>query len=368
MPGRVPDGRWRPLACAEFPAIDLIYTRSMPPRRPARLSATPAFPAAVFVVTLVSAVLATDLARMAKPALQPAGDVARATRPDRDHYLANDVGGHIDHHVLYFGTDAEALARLRAAQVIFLGNSRIMFALRPAVLRPFFAAAGLSYYALGFGFREADRFPLAIIRKFDLRPALVVVNADGFFDGGLSPWAEVVNRDTEFAARKRQLEGEAAHEGRRVVERLLPNWVQLAGLPGLGLRRTFIAYRSRQDGTWDVSPWPEGTQAIAPASPDGPDLGRGEVAAARAFKAELDARGTRLVLTRVPSPEPMPGAGAARFAALLDVPLVMPEVAVLTTHDHSHLAEASAHDWSRAFVQALSPQLRALRSGGAPGR
>ena len=340
----------------------------MPSRRSARFSATPAFPAAVFVVTLVSAVLATDLVRLAVPALNDTGDVAHAERPDRDHYLANDVGGHVDHHVLFFGTDAEALARLRAAQVIFLGNSRIMFALRPETLRPFFAAEGLTYYVLGFGFREADRFPLAIIRKFDLRPELVVVNADGFFGGGLSPWAEVVNRDSEFAARKRQLEAETAHEGRRVVERLLPNWVQLAGLPGLGLRRSFIAYRSRRDGTWDVSPWPEATQSVAAPSLDGPEMGRGEVAAARAFKTELDARGTRLVLTRVPSPEPMPGAGPARFAALLDVPLVIPEVAALTTHDHSHLAEASAHDWSRAFVQALAPYLRTLRSDGAARR
>ena len=45
-----------------------------------------------------------------------------------------------------------------------------MFAARPRVLDAFFEARGLRYYVLGFGFREADRFPLAIIQKFDLRP------------------------------------------------------------------------------------------------------------------------------------------------------------------------------------------------------
>lgn len=340
----------------------------MRPRHPTRFQTTGAFPAAVFVVTVVTAVLATDLARIGVPGPGGAGDVADSERPDADHYLANHVGGHVDHHVLYFGTDAETLTQLRAAQVIFLGNSRIMFALRPEALRPFFAAAGLPYYVMGFGFAEADRFPLAIIRKFDLHPALVVVNADGFFGGGLSSWAEVVNRDTAFAARKLQLEAEAAHEARRMVERLLPNWLQRFGLPGLGLRRGFIAYRSRQDGTWEVSPWPEGTQGFVEPPPDGPALGRGEAVAARAFKAELDARGSRLVLTRVPSPEPMPGAGPAQFAALLGVPLVIPEVAALTTHDHSHLSQASAHDWSHALVQALAPHLRSVHPNGPAGR
>lgn len=353
-----------PGRCAIFPISPLNYTGTMRPQRASRFAAMPAFPAAVFLVTLATAVLATELARKG----HDASAVARSERPDADHYLANHVGGHVDHHVLYFGTDADAVTRMRAAQVIFLGNSRIMFALRPEALRPFFAAAGLPYYVMGFGFSEADRFPLAIIRKFDLHPALVVVNADGFFGGGLSPWAEVVNRDSAFAARKLQLEAEAAHEARRGVERLLPNWLQRFGLPGLGLRRGFIAYRSRQDGTWEVSPWPEATLGFVDPPPDGPALERGEVNAARAFKAELDARGSRLVLTRVPSPEPMPGAGPARFATLLDVPLVIPEVAALTTHDHSHLSQGSAHDWSRALVQALTPYLQRFDADGPAGR
>ena len=112
-------------------------------------------------------------------------DVARAERPpDDDHYLANDIGGQVDHHVLWFGIDEEVTRRLRAAEVLFVGNSRLMFALRPNLLRPFFGARGISYYVMGFGFRESDRLPLALIRKLDLRPRLVVANADGFFGAG----------------------------------------------------------------------------------------------------------------------------------------------------------------------------------------
>ncbi len=208
----------------------------------------------------------------------PALGAAAADRPaaeetlDDDHYLAADIGGTVDHHVLFFGLDDEAAEHLQAADVLFLGNSRLMFALRPAVLRPEFAALGLSYYALGFGFREADRFPLAIIRQFDLRPRVVVVNADGFFGGGLSAWAEAVNRDTPFAARKLRLEAETAHDVRRTVHIVAPNWLALFGRPGLGQARELNIYRSRIDGTWQMSPWPESRTTFQPPPLDGSAL------------------------------------------------------------------------------------------------
>ena len=182
----------------------------------------------------------------------------------------------------------------------------------------------------------------------------------------LSPWADVVIRDTPFAARKLQWEAEAAHEARRVAHRLVPNWFQLFGQPGLGLRRAFIAYRSRSDGTWDISPWPEGTLGFSEPPLDGPLLGRHEIAAARDFKQELDRRGSQLVLTHVPSPEPMGGAGPARFAALLGVPLVLADVPALTTYDRSHLSEGSAHDWTRVLLGALEPSLADAGLGAGP--
>lgn len=320
----------------------------------------PLYPAALFAIALATAVALTVVASETVPLMRGRTQlIAAAERPpDDDHYLATDAGGVIDHHVLWFGIDDEVVRRLRAAEVLFVGNSRLLFALRPTVLRPYFADLGVSYYVMGFGYREGDRLPLEMIRKFDLRPRLVVVNADGFFTGNLSPWAEVVNRDTPFAARKLQWESEAAHEVRRHIHQLVPNWLRLFGLPGLGLRRSFISYRSRRDGTWHLSPWPEGTTGFASPSLDGTELGRGEIAAARRFKAELDARGATMVLTRVPSPEPMPGAGPARFADLLGVPLALAEVPGLTTADNSHLSEGSAHDWTRALLGTLEPLVR----------
>lgn len=316
-------------------------------------------PAAAFSATLAVAALVTSLAVdrvRALAALRP--DVEAGEQPpDGDHYLANDIGGHVDHHVIYFGLDGEVQARLRAAEVLFLGNSRIMFALRPEELRPYFATRGVPYYVMGFGFREADRFPMTILRKYDLRPRIVVVNADGFFGGGLSPWAGLVLRDSWFAARKRQLEAEAAHDARRRLHVLFPYWPRFFGLPGLGQARTFTAYRSRFDGTWDIWPWPAASQAFRPAPLDGPGVGRGEARDADNFKAEVEARGGRLILTRVPAPDPMPGAGPAELADRLGVPLITVDIPGPTSHDGGHLDAASARDWTRGFLAAFTPYL-----------
>ena len=57
-------------------------------------------------------------ARLWVPALQGLTQEAAAAErpPDDDHYLANDVGGQVDHHVLWFGIDAEVVRRLKAAR------------------------------------------------------------------------------------------------------------------------------------------------------------------------------------------------------------------------------------------------------------
>ena len=124
----------------------------------------------MFACLLGLLVAATATAWILRPDAGRDKNITRAERPSADYYLAHDHGGHVDHHVLYFGTDADALAHLKRAEVLFLGNSRLMFAARPGVFDAFFTERGLRYYVLGFGFREADRFPLAIIEKFDLRP------------------------------------------------------------------------------------------------------------------------------------------------------------------------------------------------------
>ena len=276
--------------------------------------------------------------------------------PDPSYYLAHDRGGHLDHDVLYHGIDPEALAYLKRADILFVGTSRMMFALRSRILSPWAAAHGVTYYAFGFGYRDGDEWALELIRRHDLRPRLVVVNVDGFFARPLSAGARRTRLDSAFGARKRVLEGEVGHEVRRVVHQVIPNWVDLYGRPGFPFGNEFIAYRSRRDGVWAISPWPVPAMAAASVDyqvePVGPRVGE----AARTFKNELDTRGSRMVLTYVPTPDDS-GGNPVAIGAMLGVPVVGMGVDGLTSHDGSHLSEESAVFWSRRLIDDLTPHL-----------
>ncbi len=312
----------------------------------------PLDPALLFACILGLLVAVTAGLWASRPGMGQGANITRAERPSDDYYLALDRAGHADHHVLYFGTDDEALAHLRRADVLLLGNSRLMFAARRRVLDRFFAARGRRYYVLGFGFREGDRFPLDIIEKFDLHPGIVIVNADGFFTGEYSDFARDVRSDSRIGAWQLLHESEAGHEARRVIHQLVPNWVDLFGRPGFPWRQELVIYRSRTNGTWHLSPWAEGLRRVESRPLHEPPLADREIQAARRFKAAMDGRGARLVLTYVPTSRPL-GGGPALFANLLGVPFVMATPPGLRTEDDDHLDEPSAVAWSQAFVGEL---------------
>jgi hypothetical protein len=276
--------------------------------------------------------------------------VSHRERPARgDFYLAHDRGGHVDHHVIYHGIDAVVQDRLRAADVLFLGNSRLMFALDPAATTRYFEAVGRSFYVLGFGHEEQDDFPLQIIRNNDLRPDVVVINADHFFAAERSEWAARVIGESDFDAWKIWVEGEIAHRVRKVVHRVVPHYVDMRR----GLREV-VLYRSRENGTWFVAndfglgvtfEWPTEDRDRPSAA---------DLRAAEAFKQELDARGAKLVLCLIPGP----GVSLSRAQAIaehLSVPLVVPEAAALRTIDNSHLSRESAVRVVESLLQRLAP-------------
>jgi hypothetical protein len=268
--------------------------------------------------------------------------------PGGNFYLAHDRGGHVDHHVIYHGIDAVVKQRLRTADVLLLGNSRMMFALDPATTAEHFNRAGRSFYVLGFGHEEQDDFPLEIIRANDLRPSVVVINADHFFASERSEWAARVVEETDFDAWKIQVEGELAHRVRRVVHQWVPHYVDIRR----GMREV-VLYRSRENGTWFVAnDFGVGT-AFAWPDEEGWMPQPEQLQAAERFKRELDERGARLVLCVVPGP----GVSLARARAIaehLSVPLVVPDAGVLRTIDNSHLSRESAVRVAESLLAQLS--------------
>ena len=304
----------------------------------------------LFAIWVVFALIVA--ATLFPPAAAADADILRHQEPPAwgDFYLAHDRGGHVDHHLLFHDLARGVREHLGRAQVLFLGNSRLMFALDPTVMRQAFAS-GPPYYVLGFGHEEQDAFPLEIIRRRDLRPSLVVVNADQFFAADRSAWASRVSDESVFDAWKIQMEGEAAHRVRRVLHGIVPHYVDLRR----GTREV-VLYRSRVDGTWFIAndfgagasfAWP-------PADEERPEPAA--LRAADAFKRELDARGARLVLCLIPGPN-VSLHRAQAMAAHLGVPLVVPDATGLRSIDGSHLSLESARRVSASLLAQLKPYL-----------
>jgi hypothetical protein len=297
-----------------------------------------------------SAALVATAAFTATPAARQA-DIVTHWVPPPGYYLAHDRGGQVDHHVLYHGTDSLALARMREARVLFLGNSRLMFALNGAALQSFFRERGLTYYVLGFGHTEQDEFPARIIEKYNLRPAVVVVNVDGFFADSQSEWAAKTIEESWFDAWKLQFEAEAAHAVRRRVHAVLPHYVDLQHGD-----REVVLYRSRDDGTWFLAnDFGEGLPFSWP-SEDRHEPSTPSLLAAEAFKQALEGRGARLVLCLVPSPRSSLHR-ARTVAAHLGVPLIAPTLGDLYSIDGSHLSATSSWRFGKEFLGELDQVL-----------
>jgi hypothetical protein len=281
-------------------------------------------------------------------------DIATAADRPPGHFLAHDRGGHVDHHVLLHGMDADVLRNLQQADVILMGNSRLMFALRGDPLRQYFTARGLRPFALGFGHQEQHRFPLEVMRRHGLRPQLVIANVDNFFGGVTSAWGERVLRDSAFDAWKTRAEATVSHAVRRALHRVVPH------VPDLWKgEREFVIYRSERDGAWFIAT-DFGQGAPLQDFYRGRDVVRPHnLELAMAFKEAVEAAGARLVFALVPGRD-VSLTHAQTLADMVGVPLVAPEVPDLRTMDGSHLTDDSAARYAAVFFQHLDPILASL--------
>lgn len=281
-------------------------------------------------------------------------DIATAAAAPPDHVLAHDRGGHVDHHVLLHGTDDDLLGNMRRADVLLLGNSRLMFALRGDALGRYFTSRGRRPFALGFGHEEQHRFPLEVMRRHDLHPKVVIVNVDNFFGGVTSPWGERVLRDTAFDAWKVQFEAGASHVVRRALHRVVPH------VPDLwASEREFVIYRSTRDGSWFIATdFGEGSR-LAPFYRGRDTVRPHNLELARALKETVEEAGGRVIFVLVPGRD-VSLTHAQMLADMVGVPLVAPEVPDLRTMDASHLTDDSAARYASVFFQHLDPVLDAV--------
>lgn len=274
-----------------------------------------------------------------------------AVPPAAEFYLASYKTS-IDHSVIYHGL-SDTPPGLTAADALILGNSRLLHALPQDVMRPLFGRHGYRPYLLGFDDSEHDRFAGDLIRKYDLHPRLVVVNADRFFIDAYSRTARRVVAESRFDAAKNFFELNASFRAQRLLRQAVPHWADV-----LSGRWLPVVFRSRVDGAWSLDPFPNDGAPVPDEPGAGPPVPERQVEIARRFHAEVTRRGGRLVLTYVPNPF-NERRWAEQVAARLGVPLIAPRPPGLCTYDGSHLDHDSMYRFARAFAAELDRELAA---------
>lgn len=260
-------------------------------------------------------------------------------------YCGSRHYGDYDHGAFWFGMEPRAVAAARAADVLFLGNSRSQFGFSSTRTAEWFAASGSRYYLLGFSHNANHRFAAPLLRRLQPRAKAYVINLDLFFEEAETPPARVVMRDSTAASRY------SNKKGWQEVHKILCG--HAASICGDG-----IAYfRSVPTGAWIVT---GGHFKGAPVSYDyvaDPGLVEKYTSRGREFLARLPVARECVLLTIVPTVNTPIGTATAA-ARGLGVDVIALTVEGLNTFDASHLDGPSAARWAGAFLDAAGPRLR----------
>jgi hypothetical protein len=264
-----------------------------------------------------------------------------------DTYLAycSSAGyGDYDHAAFWFDLEPGITDFAKAADVLFLGNSRMQVGFSTAAAAEATSALNARYYLLGFVY-ENHIFEEKLLNKLDPQARVYVVSLDKFFAESPSLPAKALMRDPD--ARNRNT--------RKHLWQIIHH--PLCGMLPAACGDRFVVFRSRYTGVWQVD-WQYG-----PAKPVTYDesIDRNvvdqETAAGQDFLLRLPVRRECVIPTLVPTPSTrIEQAGA--IAKALKIDLVAPKVEGLETFDGSHLDRPSAERWSRAFFQEAGARIR----------
>lgn len=303
-----------------------------------------------FALTFALCIVAGNIAGRRLPFLHAwFGDEDAPVLDDGRSYLAYIQGNTLDHVILYrdFG---QSMDFARRADVLLLGNSRINLGFPHEVLERVAASADVRVFNLGMGYDESFRYPLDIIRRYDLRPRAVVVNADSvFFSSGSSHVASRLLSDRELTRDvwqdyKNVVETTLGFRAARILHRFIPRFCIAKS------RSSLVFFRSYATGSWQWAAGPAVTKRvpITELTDGNEQLSDAEIQNALAFQREMQTRRTAIILTQVPYNKSS-DQKLRQLAQLLDVPVIRPQLDNLATFDGSHLTAESAARFSTAF-------------------
>ena len=299
------------------------------------------------------------------PALEAAGT-----------FLANCSSkffGDYEHGAYYLGLEPEAIAYLRQAKVLFLGNSRAQFAFSADTVKAYFDNDSVSHYVLAFNAEQAW-FAQALISKEQLSPKVLVIVADPFFSRyWLSPPAvAVMGQGQSFWQRFAVWQD---YLMKKVLIRIRSRAICRLG-SFVCPKTNWDLYRSFKDGAWL---WGHGKGTFGGNLPEIPieparrkyydkANASADLKFASEFLQSAHAEAKCVVLTVVPNSEVDADDYAREIGRLLGANTILPQLEGLTTFDGSHLSWPSAQRWSAALMREADPIIKSCATAKTVSR
>jgi hypothetical protein len=302
-----------------------------------------------YLIVLLAVVLAAGIYRLRERSIFN----CQATGYGADRYLAYcgaAAYGDYDYGAFWFDLEPSALAAAANAKVLFLGNSRMQFALSAKPTDDWFRAVSVPYYLLGFAYNGNARFAEPLVRRLGATPNVYVINLDLFFENSDTPPAAIVMRDNTATSRyEEKREWQGAHK------------TFCASLPVFcGDEVAF--FRSRPTGAWVVTGGQFRNEPVSYNENVDHTVANAYAIFGKDFLSHLNAVDECEILTMVPTVDTSIGT-AKSVAQTLGRQLVAPQLSGLDTFDQSHLDQPSAERWSAAFMAEAGPQIQKCLMG-----
>lgn len=271
-----------------------------------------------------------------------------------------------EHGAFLWNMEPKATAALRAAEVLFFGDSHTQHAFSSKASKAFFQSVGMSYYLAGFTYGENMTLSKLLIDRFGLRPRAVIINAnDTYFTEKPKFITELIETPkTEAKFWKTRY----SYILKQTFGRLVRPACNSLG-PTLCQQKVPSIWRRFDTGDWE---WRETLVVAHPSAfpiktvgrnqpPDEAALQQMEKAAAILID-RLDLPPRCIILTAIPNDFETNEPIVARVSGRYNLPVIIPQLHGLTTIDHNHLDSRSAEQWSEAFLKLAAPLLAACRA------
>lgn len=276
-----------------------------------------------------------------------------ASAYDADRFLAYcnaESYTNYDQGAFWYRLEPEAYRMAREADVMFIGNSKLQFAMSTDETKSWFSQRAVSFYLFGFAESETVNYFAPVIGQMKPQARVFIVNADAIFEDRMTATMAIISTESnaELIFRTKK-----AWQG---IHRLV-----CSSAPKL-CGREAATYRYRKDGSWTLTGRGNSRppQDVADGVPDDADSWPEYTRVAKSFLSQLPAPRECILLMLAPSTSTH-RSEAEHVARELNIPLISPQLKGLQTFDMSHLDARSAARWSTAFLkEAEAPISRCL--------